>query len=58
MEGEGQDPVKPPPTPTPTPLKTQHTPPVIHYWPFRGGIFIVVLFVNCYIVFHFLMFYF
>ena len=36
-----------------------HTRPwVIHYWPFRGGTIIVVLFVKCYVVFHFLMFYF
>ena len=27
--------------------------PVIHYWPFQGGTFIVVLFFhNCYVVFH------
>ena len=28
---------------------------VIHYWPFRDGNFIVVVFVQCYVVFHFLM---
>ena len=28
---------------------------VIHYWQFRGGNFIVVLFVQCYVVFYFLL---
>ena len=30
--------------------------PVIHYWSLQGGTFIVVRFVNCYVVFHFLKF--
>ena len=29
-------------------------PRLIHYWPFRGGTFSVVLFVKCCVVFHFL----
>ena len=31
---------------------------IIHYWPFQGGSFIVILFVNCYVAFHFLMLFF
>ena len=51
--GESWDAVKlKPPHPLPP------TPSVIHYWPFQGGTFTVVLFVNCYVVFHFLMFFF
>ena len=55
-EGERQDPVKlalaaPAPAPPP-PLPG----PINHYWPFQNGTFNVVLFVNCYVVFHFLFF--
>ena len=62
-ESEGWDPVKDslsrPPSPPPPPHTHIHARPrVIHYWSFRGGTFIVVLFVKCYVVFHFLMFYF
>ena len=35
------------------PVKLASTPPS-HYWPFQDGTFIVVLFANCYVVFHFL----
>ena len=60
-EGKGWDPVKlalgpPPPPPPPTPFSL--TPLVIHYWSFQGSAFIVVYFVNCYVVIHFLMFFF
>ena len=48
-EGKGWDPIK---------LAKAPPPRVIHYWPFLGGILIVVLFVNCYVVFHFPMFFF
>ena len=59
-ESEGWDPVKdslshPPPH---THTQIHARPRVIHYWSFRGGTFLVVLFVKCYVVFHFLMFYF
>ena len=60
MEAEGEDwgPVKLAYDPTPS-----HPPiPLIHYWPFQGpfqgGSFIVVLFIYCYVMFHFLMFFF
>ena len=43
-EGKGWDPVKLAEIPRPTP--SLH--PVINYWPFQGGIFIVVIFVKCY----------
>ena len=43
-EGEGCNPVK------------LDLAPVIYYWPFQGGTFIVILFVNCYVVFYFQMF--
>ena len=36
--------------------KASFSAPVIHYWPFKDRTFIMVLFDNCYIVFHFLMF--
>ena len=48
-EVEGWDPVK-------LGLVSPHHPLVIHYWSFKGDIFIVVRFDNCYVVFHFLMF--
>ena len=61
-ECEGWDPVKelkhPPPTPRPQYTQIHARPRVIHYWSFPGDTFIVVLFVKCYVVFHFLMFYF
>ena len=34
------------------------SPLVIHYWPFQGGTFTMALFVDCYVVFRFLMFFF
>ena len=37
-------------------LKASLSPLVIHYWPFQGDTYIVVMFINCYVVFHFLMF--
>ena len=46
-EGEGWDPVW-------ASLGLQ----VEHYWPFRGDAFVVVLFINCYVVFHFLLLFF
>ena len=49
-EGEGWDPHPPPTSPPPTHTNTPH------YWIFQGGTLIVVLVVNCYVVFHFLMF--
>ena len=42
-KGDGWDPVKS---------------SVIQFWPFQGGDFTVVRFANCYVVFHFLMFFF
>ena len=38
--------------------KASLLPQIIHYWPFQGGTFIVVLFGNIYVVFHFLTFFF
>ena len=60
VEREGWDPVKDSLSPPPPPPPNTHTetPRVIHYWSFRGGTLLVVLFVKCYVVFHFLMFYF
>ena len=40
------------------PRKTSLSLPLIHYLPFQSGTFDVVLFANCYVVFHFLMFFF
>ena len=40
------------------PRKASLSPSVIHYWPFQGGTFIVLLFVACYVVFNFLLFFF
>ena len=45
--------LSPPPPPSRLPTLT-----VIHYRPFQGGTFIVVRFVDCYLAFHFLMFFF
>ena len=42
---------------SPPPLPRPHLPPVIHYWPFQGSTFIVLVSVNCYVVFNFLMFF-
>ena len=41
-EGEGRDPVKLALATIPPPPR--HHTPVIYYWPFQGGTFIVVLF--------------
>ena len=68
-EGKGKDPklacpLLPPYRPYPPPHTHSLSPPsplpptVIHYWPFQSSTFIVALFVYCYVVFHFLMFFF
>ena len=38
--------------------KASLSPPVFHYRTFQGGAFIVVIFANCYVVFHSLIFFF
>ena len=47
-EGEDWDPIKIALAPS------SPSTPVIHYWPFQGGTFIVVHFIYCIVVFHFL----
>ena len=54
-ESKGWDRVKLALTPPPPLHHHTHTHKIIRYWLFRGGTFILPLFVNWYVVFYFLM---